>query len=440
MNAETLRSLHSLRSSQLASISFTERLVLVMLVATVLVGCQTLPDSEARTQRDAPQAEQSGGAVAVETAIVRVRPLDALRSYTGTTQPIQLVSVRAQTEGRLLSLDADVGDRVRQSQTLGQIDDRILAALLNQARAELAARESEVAQAQAEVNAAETEVERDRLELQQLTSDAERLAQLAEEGAVSAQQAEQAETAKLTAERAVQSAEQQVRTRQQAVAATRGRVKAQAAAIAEIRQQQAHALLQSPIAGVVLERSKQAGDLARPGEEILTVGDFNDVKVVVQVSELDLGRIRLRQSARVTLDAFPAQMFAGIVERISPVADEAARLVPVEVRVPNRDRLIVSGLLARVQFESEQPPQITIPEAALKVGGEGFESAVFAVETVGETTQASARSVVLGERRNGFVQVRSGLVPEEAVVVNSSQPLTDGQPVRLSLLSEQPER
>lgn len=158
-----------------------------------------------------------------------------------------------------------------------------------------------------------------------------------------------------------------------------------------------------------------------------------------------MGRIRVGQAARVTLDAFPAREYRGTVDRIAPAADATARLVPVEVRVPNGDRAIVSGLLARVQFESGGAPQIAIPEGALDVGGEASESeesesTVFAIEMNGDVATAQARTVVLGDRRNGLVQVRSGLRDEEAIVVRSSQPLSDAQTVRLSILSEGRER
>ncbi|MEO1131656.1 MAG: efflux RND transporter periplasmic adaptor subunit [Cyanobacteria bacterium J06639_1] len=420
--------------------AFPRAIALSLAIATSfgLSGCRFLAEEAAQAQR--PARPEGDRAVAVETAIARRQTLDDLRSYSGTTQPARLVSLRAQTEGRLLSLEIDAGDAVNRSQVLGQIDDRLLAAELRQARAELAVRESEVAEAEAEVSEVEAEEERDRLDLQQFADDAERLAALAEEGAVSEQEAERARTAQLTAARTVDAAERRVQTLQRAVEAARQRVEAQAAAIAQTQQQQVFAVLESPISGTVMERLMQPGDLARPGEAIATIGDFAEVKVAVQVSELDLGRIRVGQSAGVTVDAFPDREYRGIVDRIAPAADATARLVPVEVRVPNSDRLLVSGLLARVQFESGGAPQIAIPEGALQVGGEGYESAVFAIEGTGEAATARAREVVVGDRRKGLVQIRSGLRVDEAIVVRSSQPLEDGQTVRLSILSEVRER
>ncbi|NJL02880.1 MAG: efflux RND transporter periplasmic adaptor subunit [Spirulinaceae cyanobacterium RM2_2_10] len=403
-------------------------------IATGLSSCQRFTATETQAQHSGSPA--AAEVVAVETALARVQSLDEPQIYTGTTQPRQLVSLRAQTEGRLLNLAVDVGDRVSQGQLLGQIDDRLLATLLRQAQAELAARESEVAQAIATASDAQAQVDRARLELQQTAADAERFATLAAAGVLPAQQAEQAKTTQLATQQTVRSAEQQVVTRQQAVVAAQKRLAAQQAAIAEIQQRQAYARLRSPLTGVIVERLKQPGDLAQPGEEILTIGDFQSLKVVVPVSELDLGRIRTGQAATVTFDALPDRELRGVVERISPAADATARLIPVEVRVPNGDRRLGSGLLARVEFLATPPRQVVVPIAALTVGREADESVLFTVEGTDAAAQAVARAVTLGDRRNGFVVVRSGVQSGEAIIVRSSRPLSDGQVVRLSILSE----
>ena len=65
------------------------------------------------------------------------------------------------------------------------------------------------------------------------------------------------------------------------------------------------------------------------------IADFNRVKVVVQVSELELRKFKLDNLCKSRLDAFPNESLIGRVTRISPVADATARLIPVEVVIPN---------------------------------------------------------------------------------------------------------
>ena len=104
---------------------------------------------------------------AVDVSIARVQPLREPREYVGTTKPFRIITMRSQVEGKLLAMNIEVGDTVRQQQVIGQVDDAILKTNLNQAEAELAARQSEVARAVNQVRNARVQLEQRRLELLQ---------------------------------------------------------------------------------------------------------------------------------------------------------------------------------------------------------------------------------------------------------------------------------
>ncbi|WP_088894008.1 efflux RND transporter periplasmic adaptor subunit [Leptolyngbya ohadii] len=407
----------------------------------LLTGCGVSQRADAQSQ--APQGRPANAPASVETAVAEAGSLQDAIAYTGTTQPANEVPLRSQAEGRLLDLAVNVGDSVGRGQPLGQVDDRLLLAQVNQERANLASLQSEVAQAEAEVSDARTQVEQARVQLQQAQADANRLESLAREGAITVQAAEQARTQAATAQQALRSAQEQVRTRLRAVQAAQGRVAAQQATLAEVQERRSFSVLTSPITGTVVRRAVEPGDVVQPGSEVVRLGDFSQVKVVVQVSELERGRIRVGQTANVQLDAFPDQQFQGEVIRISPAADPTARQIPVEIVIPNPNRAIGSGLLARVQFPNGGGDRVIIPESALSVSGEGAEQAsagsqvtLFVIEGEGQDVKVVARPAEIGNRENGRVEVRSGLRAGEAFVVRSSQPLKEGQPVKLSILSE----
>ncbi|KAM3110036.1 efflux RND transporter periplasmic adaptor subunit [Phormidesmis sp. 146-33] len=413
-------------------------IILVMLLG--LAGCSGFPRAEAETQ-SRPASEK---ATAVDVAIARSDSLQKRLEYTGTTKPIREVSVRSQVEGQLLSLNVDVGDRVQQGQTLGRLDDALLKSAVRQAEAELAAQESEVDRALADVIEARTQAGSAQAELQQAQADAARASRLAREGAIPTQEAEQAQTEARTALQALRSAQAQIGARERSVATAQKRVAAQQAAVNQEAERQSYTTLTSPVTGSVLQRITEPGNLAQAGTEILRVGDFSQVKVSVQVSELEIGSIRVGQSVQVRLDAIPNQEFVGRVTRISPDADATARLIPVEVTIPNTGSRIGSGLLARVDFSQSETQRVVVPQTAVQTAEAQKEeqeksttATLFTIQKEGDRSQVVARSVKLGKRTNGQVEILSGLKPGETFVARSSQPLKDGQVVRTSVISEQ---
>lgn len=405
----------------------------LLLGGILLSGCQLGQSTQAQPEGQGFGAED--GPIAVEAAIARLGSAAIPLTLTGTSEPIQTVSLRSRAEGQLLSLAVDAGDPVQAGQAIGQVDAQLLQTSVNEATAELASRQAEVARAEAAVAEAQSRVEQTRAELRQAEADASRLQYLATEGATSAQAAELAVTNLATQQQVVRSAEQQVRSQQQAVTAAQGRVQSQAAIVAQTRERLSYATLIAPLDGVVLSKAIDPGNLVQPGGEVLQIGDFSAVKVVVQVSELDRSAIRLGQPVSVEFDAFPGETFSGRVTRISPVADSTSRLIPVDVEVANPSRQLGSGLLARVEFSTAATQRVIVPESALTVG-DTAQPTVFLLDQDGDAATVTPRPVEVGDRADGRVEVLSGLNAGETFVVRSDRSLTPGQAVKLSVLSE----
>ncbi|MEH2193884.1 MAG: efflux RND transporter periplasmic adaptor subunit [Nostoc sp.] len=441
--------------------TYVRSLLMSCLVAIGLLtaSCGSSPKESADAQSQSPGNRERSSTTPVDVAIARTDLLQKQPEYTGNTTPFRIVSLRSQVEGRLLALNLDVGDTVKLGQNVGQLDDAILSTQLKQAEAELAALKSEVARANNQVSNARADVERARLEVVQAQADSERQQNLFKAGAIAEQTAQQSRTQAKTAAQALRAAQEQVRTEQQAVAAAEGRVLAQQALVAQTKERRSYARLTSPITGVVTEKATEPGNLLQAGNEVVKIGDFNRVKVVVQVSELELAQIQLGQSVEVRLDAFPKETLIGRVTRISPAADAIARLIPVEVVIPNAQGKIGSGLLARVNFENQTQQRVVVPQTAIQkqAGSNNSKSigkssspanavntaeaenpagTLFVVKETDGKVKVAARAVTLGKRADGKVEILSGLRSGERYVVRSGQPLKDGDAVRLSIISE----
>lgn len=400
-------------------------------LALLLPGCGFFAPSEAQVSRPEETDERP---VAVETALAQTGTLVEVLNYTGTTQPQQQVALRAQTAGEVTALSVDVGDAVAPGQTLAQIDGGLLTARVNEAQAELSVRQSEVAQDQVSVVDAQAAVAQAKATRDQAKVDATRLRRLADQGAISQQTAEAAELALTNAEQAVTSAEAQVQVRQEAIATAAGRVNAQKALVTAAKEQLRWVALKAQSPATVLARLVDPGDYVQPGTALLELGDLSTLKVAVQVSELDLGQLTIGQPAQIQLDAFPETNNPGRITRISPVADTESRLVTIEVTMANPDSRIGSGLLARVNFIPPGGERIVIPVSALATSTQ--ENTIFVLEQQNEQPTVVARSVTVGQESQGQVEILSGLDKNEPYVVTSDQPLTTGQAVRLSILSE----
>ena len=440
--------------------------LLILAAIASLTGVTASCSSQNNKDASQAQAESQKSPVAVDVAIATLEALEGENEYTGTTAPLREVAVKSRLEGRLLDLNVDVGDRVENGQAIAQLDDAILSATVLNAEAEVAAREAEVSQANAAVGNARAQVERARLQYKQAQKDANRFTQLAKEGAVTSQAAENATTEARSAEQAVRSAEQQVTLQEQTVGASSQRVLAQKAIKLREQERQSYTTITAPISGVVLERISETGNLLFAGNDVVKLGDFSQVKVIVQISELEVNKVRLNQSVNVRFDTFSNQKFMGSVRRISPVADPVARLIPVEVVVPNPDNKLGSGQLARVQFTGRQQRQITIAETALEAAGRSKQppkgtantqlsktktdskfsantknnikpkiGTVFVITGNQKEPKVLARKVTIGDRRDGKVAILSGLKEGDRIVIRSGGKLQDGDAVKLSAIS-----
>lgn len=123
--------------------------------------------------------------------------------------------------------------------------------------------------------------------------------------------------------------------------------------------------LYAPIAGRVLTKSREVGEIVQPGSPIVTLGDLTRPWLNVYIGERDLGRVALGMSAEVTVDSFPQRPFAGRVTFVS----ERSEFTPKNIQTPD-ERI---KLVYRVKIELENREQQLKPgmpaDAVLRTNG-----------------------------------------------------------------------
>lgn len=207
-------------------------------------------------------------------------------------------------------------------------------------------------------------------------------------------------------------------------------------ALESLRGKLEQAELKAPAAGTVLAVSVTDGLPAQEMQLLLTIGGLDELKVVVQVDELDIVKVRPGQALSVETNAAPGEVFSGRVTRVAAQATMGggSPYFVVEGSVANRADLLRAGVNAEVVIATaERENVIVVPLAAVRE--QNGEASVLVVE---EFT-VRVRPVNVGLRTETEVEITEGVEEGEQIVVSPFtliNSLKDGDPVRVETLRE----
>jgi membrane fusion protein (multidrug efflux system) len=182
----------------------------------------------------------------------------------------------------------------------------------------------------------------------------------------------------------------------------------------------------APFSGIVGLRHVSAGEYITAGQALVNLEAIDPVKADFRVPEKFLPAIRVGQTIRIKVDAFPADAFEGKVYAIDPRLDVAGRSLLVRAKVPNTDQRLRPGLFARVTVLLQlKEDALSVPEQALVPQGD--DQYVFKI--VGG--KARMTKVVIGTRREGRVEIVDGLAAGDEVVTAGQLKIRDGSAVSI---------
>jgi RND family efflux transporter MFP subunit len=354
--------------------------------------------------------------VAVETTTVSaVSPAqaNAVLTASGYVVAQRQAAVASKGTGRLEYLGVEEGDQVKAGQIIARLEHSDMLAALAQTKADLAAAKARLPQSQADLQEATIQFERYRKLV------AEQLVPRADYDAAEARY-KRAAAAVIADSAAIRSSEAAVRAAEVALEYTN---------------------IRAPFDGTVLTKNADVGEVVAPfgsassaRAAVVSIADMSSLEAEADVSESNIQRIKPGQPCEIVLDAYQETRYPGVVSKIVPTADRAKATVLTKIKFVQIDERVLPEMSAKVTFLNKTAAEnitnsakkIVVSPAAIVTRGDRKIAFVVGDGSVTET------SVELGEMMGNTLEVRSGLMEGNQVVLNPPEDMKTGMKVKLA--------
>lgn len=185
--------------------------------------------------------------------------------------------------------------------------------------------------------------------------------------------------------------------------------------------------MRAPFAGVVSERKVNVGDDVTPGTALFTVVDLGSLRLEASVPSDQLGMVKVGAPVQFSVDGFKGRVFNGKIERVNPTVDPSTRQVRITVSVPNDAGKLAAGLFAQGRVSAQSEAGVSVPFSA--IDERGIEPVAYRLRA-GKVGKVSIKLGVRDELAER-VQVTSGLMAGDTVLLGSAQGISEGTTVRI---------
>lgn len=352
----------------------------------------------------------------VEVEAISVSQVYPSQSFTllnasGYVVAQRKAAVASKITGRLIAISVEEGNRIRKGDLIARLENEDMSAAKERAVANLRVAQANLEQTRSELADAATNYRRSR--------------DLLDKGFVSRLEYDAADARQKKADASVAAAEAAVR--------------ASGAALQEAEVTVEYANIRAPFDAVVLTKNADIGDIVTPlgaaanaKAAVVTIADMDSLQVEVDVSESNIGQVKVKQPCEIQLDALPSARFRGEVHMIVPTADRTKATVLVKVRFIDKNPGILPEMSAKVAFlqrnvtEGELIPRTAIsPEALIRRDGKTVAFVIrdgIAVET----------QVTTGERIGDMIEILSGVKAGEKIVRRPADALRNGSKIKVA--------
>jgi len=352
----------------------TGKLLAVVLLSFSAYACSSPEEPSQESENPVP--------VAVETAQRSQMP--ASYHFAGTVKSEHTVNLSTKVMGKIIQLDVEAGDFARKGDVLVRIKDDNLQAQKNQVEAKLVQARSA---------------------LQNTETNYNRLKALHEKGSATQKEFDDMSTQ---------------------YEAAKANVKVLEGKLQEIEDMLGYTVLEAPFDGYVVAKRVSEGDMAAPGQPLVSFEQERGMKVEITVPETNISLFSLDDKVSVDVKAAGRQHLAGVVSSVNPSGNRASRQFTVEVRLPDlgRNHGLKSGMFAEVGLASASDSSLTVPKTAIVERGQ-----LTGLYTLTSDSEIILRWIRPGDTNGDRVEVLSGLAPGERYVSSFESPLREGQKV-----------
>jgi len=344
-------------------------IVLVAILITALLIVFKLAGNKRQLQEDVAFAKRTVEKIPVAVDTVNIGILSENIVATGTLEASDMLTLVSETQGKIIAIYKEKGDRVSAGDIIAKVDDEVISASVLTAEANY----------------------------EQFEKDVERLTRLSDEKAVTRRDLEQAII---------------------------GLKKAKADLI-NARKALGNTSIKAPIPGYINNDFITVGQLLGGGSPVCEIVNNSRLKLNIKVSEREVYRIQTGENVNVHLTVFSDKEFNGRITSIAEKADAAMKFNAEITLVNDGSAHLKSGLYAEAELPVKNTEQLIISKACI-VGS--MESPVVYVVRNGK---AEKRNLVVGQSNDSHIEVLNGLSAGEQVIVSGQLNLKDGDDINV---------
>jgi len=344
-------------------------IALAVLVAVVLLVAFKLKGNKQRVHDEVAFSQRKVENIPVSIETVKKGTLSENVVASGTLEASEFLNLVSETQGKIIKIYKEKGDRVAAGDVIAKVDDEVIAANVLTAEANYS----------------------------QFEKDVERLTRLSEENAVTKRDLEQASI---------------------------GLKKAKADLITA-KKALSNTSIKAPISGYINNDFITEGQLLGGGSPVCEIVNNNRLKLNIKVPENAVYKIKVGQTVVVSLSVFPDKKFTGKISAIAEKADAVLKF-NVEITLDNDvNAHLKSGLYAEVELPVTNEEKLLISKIAI------VESMERPVVYVASNGKAVRRTLIIGQSNNEQVEVLSGLSDGDQVIVSGQLNLKDGDDIKI---------